>query len=831
MPGQPGERRLGRPNPQRRPDAFASERQRGHFGPIFRRLADVLGRDPTGLELRADPVGLAPERLLVFEVRGEISTFADAIRRVPGLEFVDEDVLGADDADTNPAAYMMVPDAAALRQILRLWELWDAGLAVGVGNTPWRDVFALLRDLRAWGPQDRVQQLDADLLAEELADHPNDSDLITLEVELIYRAASRNAADAETAVGASVAAAGGQILSRARIEAIAYHALLVTLPAAAVRSIVARMPASIACLEPVMYIRPQSVASRIEVEELGGSGEVEQPASLGEPILAILDGVPIARHPLLAAHLQVDDMFELERDTTVDERKHGSAMASLIIHGDRNRPEPSLPRQILNVPVLGAGEGFPANRLAVDLVYQAVLKIRDGADAAAPNTVIVNISLGNCRRPFHGSPSPWARLLDALAHKYGILFVVSAGNVTGEFRVDSFGSRMAFEDAATNERAKAVIAAVGNVMADRRLFSPAETVNGITVGASNIDNVTPQDRVLARINVDPFGEVLASNPSSALGPGFVGATKPEILMPGARERLMVVDEGDEHLSVRPSGPSRAAGLKVAGPPRDGNEGTEGFTNGTSAAAALASRTAHRIHDALESEYGDEFLSLPEPQRAALLKALLVHPARWPDASAAFIREILGPADGRQHVRQKDNIRRFLGYGVYDPDDAVACAADRATFWAVGMLARDQSVPVVVPVPIAYGARAQFHSISATLAWFTPVHPGRRSYRTVRLKLLEPESLNLLSLAPHSSQPDGNQSSKGTVFTRCWSGQGAAVVQDGMNLDLLVQRQPDAGSAFDEDVAFGLAVTLSMPGAVELYQQVQQRLGIVAPVRT
>src|SRR5690606_3037313 len=149
---------------------------------------------------------------------------------------------------------------------------------------------------------------------------------------------------------------------------------------------------------------------------------------------------------------------------------------------------------------------------------------------------------------------------------------------------------------------------------------------------------------------------------------------------------------------------------------------EGYTNGTSAAAAMASRTAHRIHDALEAEYGQEFLQLGNAQRATLLKALLVHPARWADATATLIRDLLGPSGRGQAPRQKDNIRRFIGYGSFDPDDAVACAADRATFWAVGSLANERSVDVFVPIPAAIGGRTQPHYISATLAWLTPVQP-------------------------------------------------------------------------------------------------------------
>ena len=207
----------------------------------------------------------------------------------------------------------------------------------------------------------------------------------------------------------------------------------------------------------------------------------------------------------------------------------------------------------------------------------------------------------------------------------------------------------------------------------------------------------------------------------------------------------------------------------------------------------------------------------------LLKALLAHTACWPETTASLIRQTLGPVDGKHHVRQKDNIRRFLGFGMVDADDAVACASDRATFWATGSLKPEKAVTVEVPVPIIMGGQARPHALAATLAWFTPTKPGRRSYRSVRLKLLEPSGLDELSMSALRSQPDSNQTNRGTLFMRRWSGDRAPLVTPNMTLPIVVQRELDQGAAIDEDVPFGLAVTLTMPGVLEIYEQVRQRL--------
>jgi len=772
--------------------------------------------------LRTDPTALAPERLLVFEVRGAIAPFAAAVQRVPGLELIDEEELAGEDEDKAPVAYLMVPDVRALREIASLWRRWQRGQLVS-GETSWRDVFALLRDLRPWGPTDRVQPEETDILSEEIFGRQEDEP-IKLEIELVYRANAETGAEYENEVRAAVAIRGGRVISRARIDEIAYHALLAEIPVRAVREIIERTPDGILGVEPIMHIRPQSIASTIEVADVQDLDRAGNVGALGEPILALLDGVPVAAHRLLAAHLVVDDQFGLEPDTPVADRLHGTAMASLIVHGDRNRPELPLPRRIHVVPVMGARDAFPDDRLIVDLIYTAVVTMREGAEATAPGALIVNVSLGNPRRRFHRQLSPWATALDRLAYRFGLLFIVSAGNCRDPFGIPTCTDSAAFEGAAAERRATDTLRALGAVVADRRVFSPAETVNGLTIGACNEDWVTTADRAAARVNVDPYGELRMANPSSALGPGFALSVKPDILMPGSRERLRVI-RSHGYIEVAPAGASRSAGLKVAAPPKGGREDVDGFTNGTSAAAALASRTAHRIHDALEATYGEAFLALSHVQKAVLLKALLAHPARWPDDAAALIRATLGPPEGKYHQRQKDNIRRFLGFGCVEADDAVACAADRATFWAAGTLERNKVAVIGVPVPIAIGGEARAHALSATLAWFTPISPGRKSYRSVRLKLLEPRDLEALRVHPDPNQPDGNQTRRGTLFTRCWSGDRAPVVGANMVISLTVQRDPDQGVPIDEPVPFGLAVTLTMPGVVEIYEQVRQRLGV------
>jgi hypothetical protein len=549
-------RQLGRPAYVPAPDSFPRVRQTGTFGPKFTRLAEVLARGANALELRADPAGLAPERLLVFEVRGSINAFANAVRNVAGLELIDEEELEGDDGDKQPYAYLLVPDMIALRNLESLWRRWQTRQLVR-GETPWAAVFDLLRDLRPWGPLDRVSASDASFL-ESAVDGVDNAALIRLEVELVFRERDAVAAEQEANVRASIVGRGGTVISRARIPDIGYHALLVDLPAVVVREIVARRVGGVAGLEPVLHIRPQSAPTEIEIADPGeATAAAFDERVLGEPILALLDGVPVAAHQLLASHIDLDDPFDLEPGALVASRSHGTAMASLIIHGDRNLAGAALPRQIHVLPVMGNNDDFPDDRLVVDLIYRAIMRLRDNR----PNILIVNLSLGNRVRPFHGQLSPWARLLDRLSARFGILFIVSAGNTTADIAVPAYPTGLAYEQANSEHRATSMINALHAVIGDRRMFSPAETVNGVTVGAWNKDAVSDADRALARVLVDPFPDHDTANPSSALGPGFARSVKPDILLPGAREHMQVVRNHD-HIEVRPGRASRGAGLSV-----------------------------------------------------------------------------------------------------------------------------------------------------------------------------------------------------------------------------------------------------------------------------
>lgn len=254
---------------------------------------------------------------------------------------------------------------------------------------------------------------------------------IAVEIELVFRESAAQALVARQMVMKAVADVGGKVLHVSRHPQFSSDAMLVELPAAHVDLIVQRSEDSLAGLEPIIAIGPQTSISMSSAT--AESHEVHAPDQRPgrEPLAALFDAVPHLKHDLLVERMQFDDPAGLDA-ISIGHRLHGTAMASLIIHGDLNDLE-SVPitRPLYVRPVMYARhansseEVFPPNRLVIDDFYDAVVRMKEGsADVppSAPTVIIVNVSLGDSRRRFAGRLSRWARAIDELSWRYGILF-------------------------------------------------------------------------------------------------------------------------------------------------------------------------------------------------------------------------------------------------------------------------------------------------------------------------------------------------------------------------------------------------------------------------
>ena len=181
-------------------------------------------------------------------------------------------------------------------------------------------------------------------------------------------------------------------------------------------------------------------------------------------------------------------------------------------------------------------------------------------EAVAPNVVVINLSIGIRDRPFDSSLSPLARLLDWLAWRYRVLFVVSSGNHSQ--RIGLSIPRGTVHELQREELQAEIVRAVAADARYRRLLSPAEAVNALTVGATSLDSSNgrwpPQW-------IEAYAEPSLPSPINAQGMGYRRAIKPEVLAPGGRTLIQDYPSGNENAEVSLYNGSRPPGQCVASP--------------------------------------------------------------------------------------------------------------------------------------------------------------------------------------------------------------------------------------------------------------------------
>ena len=822
--------------------------QERRLGPVFRRLRDALapGRNP--LTLRDDPTGIAPERAIVMEVGDSIDGFRAALRKIPGLEYLGEEETeyqldddfaiqdkrkGRDgqlrrDLRVGGRLYFAMPDLRALRELLSLWDRFQSGEKAERGFTPWLRLFECLRAVRAWGPMDRIPEETIEYWQDVLEDSAN-FERIRAEIELWNSGNQLFNQRAERSFKIAVQESEATVISRSVIAEIGYEGVLIDLPREEAIKLIQHEEVRLAICDGVMYIRPQitpSFPKDIEVLEEDTSPVMEPPPKLS-PIAAIFDGMPVQRHSLLDGRLIIDDPDDIDRLSVIDQRHHGTAMASLVLHGDRNLSQASLPRQVYFRPVLyapgnGEEERPIEDRLLIDTIYRAVVRMKDGdesGDATSPSVFIVNLSLGDRNHPFTGPMSPWGRLIDYLSDRYQILFIISAGNIPFPLPVPKFTGLFAFEDAVASQREDAVFEALRNESSQRTLLSPGEALNSITVGACYEDAVN-QTRDLG-LAVTPYENGPAPNISSALGLGHRKTIKPDILMPGGRE-LVTMRSGGEVLQVIPSSPGRSYGVRAAVTDTRGSLRKEGLTSGTSAATALASRAAHRLFDALNDD--GTLVDMDPDYYGVVVKALLVHRAKWGDKGAR-LDELYGPHGTGSHTARRDNIARVFGYGRPVIEEALHCGSNRATMIGYGDVTPDRMYRLYrVPLPTSLDRNPILRTITLTIGWFSPVNFRHRDYRRAKLEILPDKLEEKVGAKRVAYQPASTSVARGSLFHVCYSGCNGVSFVDGGHLVFRVVCR-ERGGSLDQSIRYGLAVTIESDEGIPVYQEVRQRLAV------
>jgi len=795
--------------------------------------------------IHTEAAGLTPEDVIVLETAGSVDDFMVAVRGIPGLEWlgeIEEEDIPPDDDFFVPASdgttprdkklrgrvFLVFTNQQALQQMLSLWASWKQGRRLPHGLGKWGDVFSMLMDVRLWGVRDRLEETG--ILDDWRERSESNQEVIPCEIEMWFRGSAQRRQAARSRVAALVTALQGQVLHETLIEEIYYHALLVKLPLVAVQQLIThagRDTALVQC-EQVQFFRATGQMSALVVDDVHTPDTGYEPVAgrLGEPVVALFDGFPLQNHSRLNGRIIVDDPDNVESQYPSVERRHGTAMASLIIHGDLNAVQSPLKRLLYLRPILRPDsrawrsprpETAPEDQLIVDLVHRAVRRLfeeSNGEPAVAPQVCVVNLSIGIRDRLFEGALSPLARLLDWLAWKYSVLFVVSAGNHPHEIELGV--PRDKVSGLSPQEIQSHVIRSIAADARHRRLLSPSEAINVLTVGAVHHDSSppTPVQRAVQPLVNQGFPSII-----NAQGMGYKRSIKPDILLPGGRIILLESPRTATNATFDIYAQGLPPGQRVACPGATPGDVTASFyTRGTSNATALASRFASQIYDVLDElrqQQGGELVD--DIPRSLWIKALLVHAANWGTAGSLLEQLLKTPQNSRQF---KEYVTRLLGYGIVDDSRIGECTSCRVTALGGGQLQADQAHIHRLPLPPSLSGQRGLRRLVITLAWYTPVNVAHQSWRRAALWFKSPSS----PLSVDRQQASWQAVQRGTVQHEILEGDQADAFIDGETVDVLVSSRADAG-ALEDAVPYSLAVTLEIADqiGIDIYNEIRVRV--------
>jgi hypothetical protein len=816
-------------------------RQYERLSPKFTALIDAF--ESQRVELQADISGVEPEKALVIETRGSVDDFIIAVRHIDGLEWlgeIDLDEMPPDtdfyrneglDLSINGRLYLVMTNQEALNEMLSLWHRYseDPLTKFPNGKTKLRDLFSLIYNIRYWSYKERlietgiIQSWEKDLESDAI-------NSVLCKIELWYRKSEARRNEAEETLRILITENGGQIFEPCVIPEIEYHALIAELPVTIIREIIQNPVTRLTQCDDIMYFRPtgQSVSKNIinndNLFEITPDKISVLPVSEGNPIIALFDGLPLENHVLLTNRIIIDDPEGWASEYEAKYRYHGTAMASLILFGDLNNGINPILNPIYARPILKPHPLYPEieiipeeNRPYLDLIYRAVKRLFEGEGEippVSPEVKIINFSVGDSTLPYDNAMSPLARLLDWLSFQYNVLFIISGGN--NDQGVILPLNKQEFENLSEQELETTLIRSLYLDINNRRIISPAESLNGITVGSLHVDysNKEPEGHL-----IDVISENLPS-PISPFGFGYRKVIKPDLVYPGGKgyynkplynqnpiclERNVIISNGP--------------GCKLASPGKSaGDLFYSTYDQGTSLSAALISRYANFCYYNLINIFNEhrpdldfnEYLSI-------IIKAMIIHGCSW-NQMGDIIKNAIDSTFPPQQLRNW--ISRWIGYGTPDFSKIQNCPENRISLIGFGKLSNGQAHLYHLPLPPSLSGIIGKRRITVTLAYFSPIFPGTQKYLGSDLWF----ALKNILLNTKRKESDNKTVQRGTVQHEIFEGEDATIFDDGDTLDIQVNCREFAGK-HNYQIPYSIIVSLETAEElnIQVYDEVRTRI--------
>ena len=846
-----GDRKKQKPRVMSQPPKQSATSQRKRLGPQFDTLQDAFAAQRALLSEDL-PTEVDPELVVVFDLVSSVKDFHTALSNIEGMHFLTErigeklddddeylDNLALDGLKTLPTRhlYLVMTNARAVNELISLFHLWqenpEGKLARGLNK--FKNAFSQLRSIRKWGPEDRIRETNLRQRWEEyLAVVGQSVHPVRVEIEFWFRENPILRLKAEDEVKRILNQIGGTVISKADIPKIQYHAILAEVPIQVVENCIAQGPDAVALfrVEEIMFVSPFTPmtipSGHTEVTNETTIRPVEPLTS--RPLVALLDGYPFTNHHALNGRIIIDDPDGVENTySSVMYRKHGTHMASLILHGDLSRPNEPLStplyiRPIMSADELTGSEVLMGQKLLPDLIHEAIRRIIEGdrnQPPVAPSVRVINLSIGAAEQSLILRVSPVGRLLDWLAVTYNLLFIVSAGNHGSDFTItpgeitDPDVARLAIHKQHIN---KSLL---------RGILPPGDAINVVTVGATYQDELEPNVASDTVWSANRDGEPAFY---SATGPGPGRTIKPDIHHSGGRlpfQRPAYYNSQDQVHLEYVSHASPGVGAQVAAPRTMGALNGTTFTAGTSVATALVTREAARLFELLQSLQPEQgAFPIPDPQYHPLLvRALLVHASSWEDQMATLSGSLGWP---QKDVRK--NFTSLYGYGRFDPTRAGTAATNRALLLAGDSIEVDQCHTYSVDIPPSLVAKTGRRRLTVTLAYAAPTSAALSKYRTHKVAF----STNSKELSfGDRREADHNAVVRGSVQHEIFEGSNVIRVLETNSLEIHVVCTKDGSTTKNDPVRYALVVSIEADEEVsnQIYEEVRSAIQAQARAQT
>ena len=415
---------------------------------------------------------------------------------------------------------------------------------------------------------------------------------------------------------------------------------------------------------------------------------------------------------------------------------------------------------------------------------------------------VINLSVGDPVRQLSTIMSPIARLIDYLAYKYKILFIISAGNHEEilSYINQSFADFKALNISGRNN-------VFGQVIKENqrnlKVLAPAESLNGLTIGALYDDFTNPEesDRLIWAV------EKGMPSPISAYGKGYRSIITPDLFYYGGRKFVRRTLDGALDWALS----NREPGCKVAAPYE--NDSGQAYSFGTSDAAAQITHEAAKCYDVLEEVFLNETgAHISNDYKAILLKAMLTHGASWDS-----IGDKVAVATG-DSVKQ---LCKWLGNGIPNIGKVAECTKERVTLIGLGALKKEKGDIFKLPLPVDFSTRLLKRKLTVTLAYLSPIASDKQAYRSAQLWFTIDDGEK--GLVPDRQNTEWQAVRKGTLQHEIFIGESPIVWNDN-DLIIKVNCKQEAGK-FREAIPYCLFVSFEVAEGfdVDLYTEVTTKI--------